>query len=117
MGMSLMEANSGFGGPSGSELQSSVSWWKVLWRIDVPHKIKAFHWRACHYWLPTRASLAKRGDHVDVTCASCSKYPETTIHAFGGCAKLKEVRVGCGFMKGLLWDNNLQFLDFLIFAI
>ncbi|KAK2664671.1 hypothetical protein Ddye_003245 [Dipteronia dyeriana] len=99
---------------AGLGLQSSVSWWKALCRIDVPHKIKVFLWRTCNHWLPNGANLAKRGVHVDVTCASCSKCPETTINALWGCAKLKEVRVD---MKGLWWDNNLQFLDFLISAI
>ncbi|KAK2661981.1 hypothetical protein Ddye_000555 [Dipteronia dyeriana] len=117
MGMSLIEANSGSGGPSRSGFQSSVSWWKAFWRIDVPYKIKVFLWKAYHHWLPTEANIAKRGVHLDVTCASCSRCPETTIHSLWGCAKLKEVRVECGFMKGHWWDNNLQFLNFLISAV
>ncbi|KAK2641436.1 hypothetical protein Ddye_023199 [Dipteronia dyeriana] len=36
--------------------------------------------------------IIERGVSVDVTCASCSKCPETTIDTLWGCAKLKEVQ-------------------------
>ncbi|KAK2638134.1 hypothetical protein Ddye_025929 [Dipteronia dyeriana] len=45
---------------SSSGLALSESWWKFLWRIRIPTKIKLFIWRACFDWIPTHFNLAKR---------------------------------------------------------
>ncbi|KAK3175494.1 hypothetical protein Dsin_017212 [Dipteronia sinensis] len=48
-----------------SVLSDSVSWWKTLWRLQIPSKIKLFVWKACHQWIPTLVNLANRKVHVD----------------------------------------------------
>ncbi|KAK3205547.1 hypothetical protein Dsin_019593 [Dipteronia sinensis] len=90
LGMCRMVADSNFGGSSNSGLENAESFWKTLWRINVPNKIKLFLWKACNNWLSTRANLAMRGIPADSTCVLCYRSPETTKHALWGCAKLKE---------------------------
>ena len=34
--------------------------WKYLWKIPIPHKIRHFAWRACRDILPTKANLVRR---------------------------------------------------------
>ncbi|KAK2656123.1 hypothetical protein Ddye_009175 [Dipteronia dyeriana] len=46
--------------PISSGLDKAESWWKFLWRMKLPSKVKLFIWRACHNWIPTRTVLAMR---------------------------------------------------------
>ena len=34
--------------------------WKCLWQINVPHKIRHFFWRACQDILPLKTNIVKR---------------------------------------------------------
>ncbi|KAK3221617.1 hypothetical protein Dsin_008642 [Dipteronia sinensis] len=59
---------------STSGLSSVEAWWKFLWHMKIPNKIKIFMWKVCHHWIPTSFNLAKRGLPTD-------KFPKTTVHA------------------------------------
>ncbi|KAK3222937.1 hypothetical protein Dsin_009962 [Dipteronia sinensis] len=54
--------------PSCSGLNPSVSWWKFLWRLCLPIKIKIFIWKACNDWIPTNVNLDVHGVKVDKFC-------------------------------------------------
>uniref|UniRef100_A0A7N2MJC6 Reverse transcriptase zinc-binding domain-containing protein n=1 Tax=Quercus lobata TaxID=97700 RepID=A0A7N2MJC6_QUELO len=34
--------------------------WKLLWKINTPHKVRHFAWRACKDILPTKENLVRR---------------------------------------------------------
>ncbi|KAK3212816.1 hypothetical protein Dsin_017522 [Dipteronia sinensis] len=55
-----------------------------------------------------------RGIPADSTCVLCYRSPETTKHALWGCAKMKEVRSSCGFLRGFSWKDGLHFKDLFI---
>nr|POE75356.1 putative ribonuclease h protein [Quercus suber] len=64
-----------------SDTANNKLFWKRIWKMRVPNKIKIFLWRACSEALPTRANLFKR-KVVDVqTCQLCNRDNETTLHA------------------------------------
>ncbi|KAK0591707.1 hypothetical protein LWI29_006682 [Acer saccharum] len=73
------------GTPSSSGLDESISWWKALWRLKIPPKIKVFLWRASNHWLPTSAYLAKRGIPLSKLCPRYRRCPESMVHALWGC--------------------------------
>ncbi|KAL5854994.1 hypothetical protein ACOSQ4_004796 [Xanthoceras sorbifolium] len=50
-------------------LASGESWWKFLWRIQIPEKVKLFLWRACFNWIPTLKNLASQ--KVSLLAARC----------------------------------------------
>uniref|UniRef100_A0A7N2N5L9 Reverse transcriptase zinc-binding domain-containing protein n=1 Tax=Quercus lobata TaxID=97700 RepID=A0A7N2N5L9_QUELO len=54
-----------------SRAQEDSKWWKLIWAMKVPPKVKTFIWRACSTVLPTRANLQRRRVQV------CSQQPET----------------------------------------
>uniref|UniRef100_A0A803QHJ7 Piwi domain-containing protein n=1 Tax=Cannabis sativa TaxID=3483 RepID=A0A803QHJ7_CANSA len=70
----------------------AVQWWRKLWRLKIPQKIKVFVWKLAHGWLPTSTVLAKR--HVSTTggCSRCSPHnSEIIFHAFWECKKSKSL--------------------------
>ena len=47
------------------------SFWKGLWKLKVPNRIKTLLWRAISDALPTRLNLVKRKVLNDATCQLC----------------------------------------------
>lgn len=46
----------------GSSLDDSKlqRFWRLLWKIPAPHKVRHFTWRACHEILPTKQNLMQQ---------------------------------------------------------
>jgi len=56
--------------------------WKLIYYLDVPSRIKLFVWRACKNMLPTKISLASRLPMVvEMNCAVCKAREESDLHA------------------------------------
>ena len=66
-GVSLLEQSVA----SGSGLGLSESWWKYLWRLKIPSKVKMFIWKACKGWLPVKVKLVQKKMLVDQWCPFC----------------------------------------------
>lgn len=64
---------------------SLSEWWKALWKLNVPSKIRMFIWRLCFDRLPTRSNLVKRGVDVQNCCVHCGRKGEDCFHVFWGC--------------------------------
>ncbi|KAL5820844.1 hypothetical protein ACOSQ3_022726 [Xanthoceras sorbifolium] len=99
---------------SPSNMKPTKSWWKFLWCLKIPSKIKIFIWKACHHWLPTLLSLTKRGIKVVSSYNECHSRPESIYHAFWGCSYLKPIRRSLLFLEGLTNIESLHFLDFML---
>ena len=67
------------------------SFWKHLWQINVPHKIRHFAWKACQDILPLKTNLVKRNVLHMATCDGCNVGEEDSIHFFWKCSKAKEL--------------------------
>ncbi|KAK0594791.1 hypothetical protein LWI29_000556 [Acer saccharum] len=100
--------------PSPSGLSGLESWWKYLWRIKVPPKVKLLLWHACHEWIPTIGNLVKRRVPLDELCSLCHRGPESTIHALWSCPKLKIFRSMWPRLKDVQIQSGISFLDFII---
>ncbi|KAK3200144.1 hypothetical protein Dsin_023559 [Dipteronia sinensis] len=103
--------------PSSSGIASLEYWWKFLWCINIPSKVKLFIWRACPNWIPARYNLAKRGMHMEINCLVCGKCLETTVHALWACPALKQIRSTYHCLGGFGVKDNMQFLDLMILCI
>ena len=66
---------------SGSDMTSKRVFWRLLWKMRVPNKIKIFLWRACSEALPTSCNLLRRKVLEDPTCPLCGIEVENTMHA------------------------------------
>ena len=69
------------------------SFWKRLWQINVPYKIRHFSWRACWDILPLKTNLVKRNVlQVDIY-DGCNKEVENSIYFFWKCSHAKKTVV------------------------
>lgn len=83
------EANSTAASSSDSSHKSTF--WKRIWKLHIPNKIKLFVWRACSNALPTKDNLKKKKILED---AKSNAYPldqEKTLHALWSCETLNKI--------------------------
>ena len=99
-------------GSSGSSSNESnmKRFWKLVWKLDVPHKIRHFVWRACRDILPTKRILKNQQILVEDICAKCNLDSETTGHVFGLVLELKIFGNALGFSNLVLLVYSLLFL-------
>ena len=64
--------------------------WKKIWSLPIPHKVRHFCWCACRDTLPTKVKLKRRNVIVEDMCVCCHDMVETTDHIFWGCTKAQE---------------------------
>lgn len=64
-------------------------WWKVLWKMKCPNKVKMFTWRFCKNVLPSRKALQNRHLSIDSLCPMCRMEEETSLHILWNCKKVK----------------------------
>jgi len=75
---------------SSTGLNNTVSWWKFLWRLSIPTKVKIFIWKGFHGWLLTNEALLKKQVKLSsFGCPVCKSGKETTLHALWLCPFIK----------------------------
>ena len=87
--------------------------WKFIWRLKVPNKVRNFTWRACRNILPTKANLFRRRITEDNVCAVCGSSEETTGHVLWHCHRAKEVWRETSLDADKALDGCTEFLDVL----
>lgn len=71
--------------------QNCKSFWKSLWRLNVPNKIKNFAWHASCNILPTKVNLCHRKVIDSPTCEACGLEDESSGHLFWHYAKIRDI--------------------------
>ncbi|CAN1828501.1 Putative ribonuclease H protein At1g65750 [Linum perenne] len=74
----------GYQGGNGS-INSQEKYWKWLWKLTLPPKLKIFLWRVSHDAMATKVNLAKRKCAATDICPICRQYAETQEHIFFVC--------------------------------
>ncbi|KAK9985759.1 hypothetical protein SO802_030710 [Lithocarpus litseifolius] len=77
--------------PRPSNLSNSKRFWKGIWGLNVPNRVKTLMWRAGSDSLPSKSNLRKRKIPIDDTCSNCGLESETTMHAIWSCPLLVSV--------------------------
>ena len=67
---------------SGSNQATQRSFWKVIWKINIPKKIRIFFWRACTDSLPTMKILHHRKVVASPLCTACFKAAKDNTPCF-----------------------------------
>lgn len=64
--------------------------WKQLWQLKIPSKVRHFVWRCCRDILPSKDALRNRGVQIGSNCLFCGRN-ETTVHALVACSHPQDV--------------------------
>ncbi|XP_073127467.1 uncharacterized protein [Henckelia pumila] len=89
----------------------SKGWWKFLWSMSVPPKVRIFWWRAILNIIPTQANLMAH--HVPVTglCLLCQYGFDSTCHALFFCPMVKQCWKNSLFKSILKQATSLDLID------
>ena len=68
-----------------------TSFWRKIWNLHIPPKIKLFTQKACQDILPTKANLCHRHILDSPTCETCKTGSETVGHPFWDCPSTSKV--------------------------
>ncbi|KAL5758152.1 hypothetical protein ACOSP7_020763 [Xanthoceras sorbifolium] len=90
-----------------------ASWWRSLWLLNLPAKVRLFLWRLCHDWLPSAGSFVRRHISMAEHCHLCMGGVESIVHACWGCPLLRVVRKSRPSFAALPIDFHGSPLDFL----
>uniref|UniRef100_A0A2N9EDK8 Reverse transcriptase zinc-binding domain-containing protein n=1 Tax=Fagus sylvatica TaxID=28930 RepID=A0A2N9EDK8_FAGSY len=99
-----------------SQMDRERNFWKFLWSLSLPPKIKAFLWRACTGILPTNGLLWSRHMRRDGLCECCKQEVESDGHALWSCMVANDV-----WLESKLsvhkWDRFVNcFFDLMVYA-
>ena len=72
--------------------------WKKIWSLPIPHKVRHLCWRACRDTLPTKVKLRRCNVIAEDMCVCCHEEAETNGQFFGAVQEHKKL--------GLLQDYN-----------
>ncbi|KAM6566267.1 hypothetical protein CsatA_025395 [Cannabis sativa] len=88
---------SSFTPPDIPSSSSPSPWWKNLWHLKIPPKVKHFAFRATNSTLPTLKSLASRKIIPSSVCERCGNMEESVSHALFYCNSVRRVWKGTLF--------------------
>uniref|UniRef100_A0A803PM68 RNase H type-1 domain-containing protein n=1 Tax=Cannabis sativa TaxID=3483 RepID=A0A803PM68_CANSA len=98
-----------------SNTEATERWWRLLWKLKIPPKVKHFVWKMAHSWLPTNSALAYRKVQVEPYCTRCSSGAyENVFHALWGCRVNCEVWKLTGFHGRIKRQGKEDVLAFLM---
>ena len=80
----------------GSWRGKDAKFWKFLWSLSLPPKVKNFIWRACLGILPTNELLWHRHMRKDGFCSVCGCEMESVVHALWSCSAANDVWLQSG---------------------
>ena len=87
--------------------------WKRVWSVRVPHKVRQFLWRACTESLPTMANMKRRCIAPSASCPFCHLEDEDVRHVLWSCPILSSVWAYHGLASKLLQRRLTSFLEVL----
>uniref|UniRef100_A0A803P8W5 Reverse transcriptase domain-containing protein n=1 Tax=Cannabis sativa TaxID=3483 RepID=A0A803P8W5_CANSA len=82
-----------------STSSSNGNWWKRLWALKLPKKVKNFVWRVINDALPTAVNLLHRKVLQSNVCSLCNRSRETLSHALFMCTRALHVWAQLPFFK------------------
>lgn len=75
----------------GESNMSNAGFWKKLWSLELPGKVRFFLWRTCRSCLPTGKALVNKRVNIDGKCPWCRMEEEDEKHVLFECQFAKEV--------------------------
>ena len=108
--MSISSSNSRGSASNCSQLRR---FWRRLWGLAIPFKVKHFAWRACRDALPTKVNHKRRKVLTEDSCEWCKAKPKIVDHVLWGFPKAQEVRECSKLVLSLDKKDDFSFMDLL----
>uniref|UniRef100_A0A2N9ISR7 Reverse transcriptase zinc-binding domain-containing protein n=1 Tax=Fagus sylvatica TaxID=28930 RepID=A0A2N9ISR7_FAGSY len=103
-------------GGESSTRHKDRGFWKFVWALSIPPKVKSFIWRACIGILPTNDLKFKRHMRGDGCCPVCVGATESAEHVLWMCPMANDVWVA-STLPVLKWDRLVHsFCDLIVMA-
>jgi hypothetical protein len=67
----------------GSSMDST--WWRKVWNLQVPPKVRIFWWRVLQGFLPSKSELKRRHVAKENHCEACGEEDESIFHVAVRC--------------------------------
>ena len=96
--------------------QHLASFWRSIWKLPMPNKIKAFTWRACRNILQTKPNLHSWKVTSDSIYEESGEVVESSSHVFWHYARAKEVWLAANVEFGADLGEVSEFLDLVWYA-
>ena len=96
-----------------SAVHSQTSFWKAIWHLNIPPKIRIFAWRVCKNGLPTMLNLHSRGLNIFGFCPLCDEEMEFVQHALFLCSHAKLTWVNWPDCPVSFSSPNASIMDFI----
>ncbi|XP_050290016.1 uncharacterized protein LOC126728194 [Quercus robur] len=103
----LLSPNKG----ASSDASKLRSFWRRIWSIPVPYKIRHFMWHACRNALSKKDNLMRRKIVQDEVCEGCKEASESVFHVLWECRKAKKARECSKMVFPAPGGSSLSFLD------
>lgn len=99
----------------GASSDDSRQWqfWKQIWCLPDPHKLRHFAWRAYCDSLPTKVNLQKQKVVQDDYCDECILEVKLNQHLFWTCLKAKETLAAAKMVASMSASHCQKFQDLL----
>lgn len=96
-----------------STSKTSMTEWNMIWKLQIPTKIKIFMWRAAQNLLPTVENLWKKKVVQNPLCQRCSCKGENVFHALVECKASQKMSKLTKFEEDLKHLANQDMLSVL----
>lgn len=90
--LALDERTSADCGSSSGSPNGCRKFWEILWKTNVPPKIRVFAWKLANDSLGVQVHLAHRLKKTSPMCTICGLEKETSFHAVMSCPKVRCLR-------------------------
>ncbi|KAM6590233.1 hypothetical protein CsatA_012838 [Cannabis sativa] len=103
--------------PSTSNPNPYKDWWKTLWTLKIPPKIKHFTWKAFNHLLPCSLNLFLKHAIPSPTCSYCGGDAESVSHALLHCTRVKRIWHHTIFKQFFVDHYRLDIKDFYLLSL
>lgn len=76
---------------TGMREQPLESYWETIWKLEVPHRIRAFLWLVSHSKIMSNTKRVRRGFTTNEQCDLCLHPIEDVNHIFRKCKESRGI--------------------------
>lgn len=105
----ILKQSQGEVGNSSSAMNGERRLWNIIWKANVPQKIRIFAWKAASNSLAVQVNRVKHHQTIQGTCSICGIEDECIFHALVNCPKARAFRMALKEVWNLPAEEILKY--------